>query len=148
MENVWNEILKPIIIAIVTWVCSMLSPVDSTMYLFIGAFTFNIVMGLVTAVNAKGEKFSMKKFWEAFTQLVFYIVVVAFVYWVGKSQGDALFYETGTKWVTYIVMYAYALNIVKNAHILWPKNKAIAMLYKLLSTEIYQDLKSLIGIKK
>lgn len=147
MEHIWNT-LKPLVIAIVTWVCSMLSPVDDTMYLFMAAFIFNIIMGLVTAVNAKKERFSMKKFWEAFTQLIFYIAVVTFVYWAGKIQNDALFYETGTKWVTYVVLYAYALNIVKNGHILWPKNRAIFLLYKLLSTEVYQDLKTLIGIKK
>jgi hypothetical protein len=154
MEHILNWLsdrldgVKPLIITVMAWIVSVLSPVSNSLWLLIISFLINIAVGIITAVNAKGEKFSMSKFWDAFRQLVLYIVTVVFIYWTGNLLKDETFTETGVKWVTYIVVYCFFLNIFKNAHILWPKAKAIEIIYLLLSTEVFQRLKDFLGLKK
>jgi hypothetical protein len=148
MESFWSECVKPILIIVATWLLSIFAPVENTMWILLVAFLLNIIVGIVTAVNAKREHFSMQKFFKAFYEFVLYIIMVVFLYWVGKVQKDAHFAEIGVKWVTWIVLYSYGLNIIKNANKLFPKAKAIELMYLLLSTEVFQRLKDYLGIKK
>jgi len=147
MLDFWTTILKPAMIAIGAWFLSIFSPVEDAFWLLLGAFIINILVGIVTAVNAEKEQFSLKKFWNAFMQFLLYIVTVVFLYWMGQVQHDGAVADTGIKWITYIVIYCYFLNIFRNARALWPKARAIDIIYQILSTEVLVKLKDLIGVK-
>ena len=56
--------------------------------------------------------------------------------------------ETRVKWLTYIIILGYDLNIFKNAHTKWPESKSIALIYSILTVEIFKNIKEYIGFKK
>jgi heme A synthase len=147
MMEFWTTILKPAIIAIGAWFLSIFSPVEDVFWLLLGAFIINIVVGIVTAIHAEKSRFSMSRFFGAFMQFALYIIFVVFLYWMGHVQHDGVIADTGIKWVTYIVIYCYFLNIFRNARTLWPKARAIDMIYQTLSTEVLAKLKDQIGLK-
>lgn len=145
-HEVWSTI-KLFIVTVFTWFCSILSPIGAVLWILFGAFAMNIFGGILT-MRVKGERFSMKKFTEAFLQLVLFGASIAFVHWLGITFKDALLSETGVKWLTYIIILGYGMNIFKNAHIKWPESKTIALIYSILTVEIFKNIKDYIGFKK
>lgn len=141
MEQLWVNIVKPAFIAALAWFCAVISPVENMLWLFMAAFSLNIIVGIAKAVNADKEDFSIKKFFSAFSQLILWMVCVVFIHWLGYVQDDGLMRINGTKWVTYIVIYSYFLNIFKNAKSIWPESKGIEIIYEILSTEVLFRIK-------
>lgn len=138
---------KPLIVAAFTWIMSVLSPVWGALVFMFIVFLLNIFIGVATAVNAKGEHFSIKKFFAAFKEIILYGVVAIFLYWFGDNFKQKAIMDTGVTWLTYIVVWGYLTNIFKNSHTLFPKSKPIEIIYLLLSTEVLNRLKSYIGLK-
>ncbi|NCB25920.1 MAG: hypothetical protein EOM62_10680 [Bacteroidia bacterium] len=127
---------------------SVLMPVRETLILLFVSFVFNIITGIITDVHVNKAKFNLKKAFNAVSQLTFYATCVVFL-----NYGTTLINEenigiVAVKWLTYIVVYFYLTNIFKNARQLYPGNQAINFIYELLSTELFDRLKSMVGYKK
>lgn len=127
---------------------SVFSPVRNVLILLFIAFMFNILSGIIAGVNVNNEKFSMKKAFNAITQLLFYAACVIFLDYGARLIAEPEIGSLTIKWLTYIVVYFYLANIFRNAHIVYPKSQAISFIYELLSTEIFNRLKNYVGYKK
>lgn len=152
IENINNKTAmdkcKAVFIATYTWLLSIFSPLMAPLVFVFVAFLANIFLGTSTAINKKGESFSISKFFSAFKEFGFWAVCLLVIYWFGIYVKEPSISETGMKWVLYIVLWGYATNVFKNAKHIWPKSKSIAIIYSLLSTEVFSQLKSMIGLKK
>lgn len=146
--DMFFEKVKELFWVIVTALSSVLMPVKGTLILLFISFIFNIVTGIITDVHVNKAKFDLKKAFNAITQLTFYATCAIFL-----NYGTSLINEVeigliAVKWLTYIVVYFYLANIFKNARQVYPKSQAINFIYELLSTEIFDRLKSMVGAKK
>lgn len=145
---IYIDKLKELFWLIATGVMSVLSPVQNVLSLLFLSFIFNIIVGIITDVHANRKKFKIKKAFNAITQLMFYSACVVFL-----DAGSRLLEEDdlgilAIKWTTYVVVYFYLTNIFRNAKQIYPKSEAIALIYEILSTEIFDRLKEMIGIRK
>ncbi len=131
----------------VTAFISVLSPVQNVLILLFIAFLFNIATGIIADVHVNKAKFSLKKAFNAITQLTFYATCVVFLDYGARLLGEPGIGVTAVKWMTYIVVYFYLTNIFRNARLVYPKNATINFIYELLSTEIFEKLKIFIGYK-
>ncbi len=131
----------------VTALASVLTPVENTLKLLFIAFIFNIATGIITDVHVNKAKFQLKKAFNAITQLMFYAACVVFLDYGARLLSEPGIGITAVKWLTYVVVYFYLTNIFKNARLVYPKNPALNFIYELLSTEIFDRLKNMVGYK-
>lgn len=131
----------------VTAVASILTPVQNTLILLFIAFVFNIATGIITDIHVNKAKFNLKKAFNSITQLTFYAACVVFLDYGARLLNEPEIGITAVKWLTYIVSYFYLTNIFKNARLVYPTNNAINFIYELLSTEIFDRLKNMVGYK-
>ncbi len=146
--EIFVERIKELFWLIVGAMSSVLMPVRETLILLFVSFVFNIITGIITDVHVNKAKFNLKKAFNAVSQLTFYATCVVFL-----NYGTTLINEeniglVAVKWLTYIVVYFYLTNIFKNARQLYPGNQAINFIYELLSTELFDRLKNMVGYKK
>ena len=145
--DIFLDRIKEFYWLLLTALFSVFSPVKHALIFLMIAFMFNIISGIITDVHVNRAPFSLKKAFNAFTQLLFYAVCVVFLDYGARLMGDADIGITAVKWLTYIVVYFYLANIFRNARLVYPKSAAINFIYDLLSTEIFSRLKDMIGIK-
>ena len=84
----------------------------------------SFLAGLIAA----RERFSFKKFILAAGYLLVYLGIVVMVYAVGKYQDDTQEALYVVKVITYVFIYFYSSNILKNLHLLMPDNPVIRFL--------------------
>ncbi|RNC66459.1 hypothetical protein [Proteiniphilum sp. X52] len=145
--DVLIEKTKELFWLIVTALISVLTPVQNVLVLLFVAFLFNIATGIIADVHANKAKFNLKKAFNAVTQLTFYAACVVFLDYGARLLNEPEIGITAVKWMTYIVVYFYLTNIFKNAKLIYPSNLAIKFIYELLSTEIFERLKNMVGYK-
>ena len=142
------EKLKELFWVIVASLSSVLMPVKETLILLFISFVFNIITGIIADVHVNKANFNLKKAFNAVSQLTFYATCVVFLNYGASLIGEQQIGVVAVKWLTYIVVYFYLTNIFKNARLLYPTNPAINFIYELLSTELFDRLKNMIGYKK
>lgn len=130
-----------------TALTSTLIPVRETLILLFISFAFNIIMGIIADVHINKEKFKISKAFSAVIQLTFYAACTVFLNYGATLIDEPSIGVTAVKWLTYIVVYFYLTNIFKNAKLIWPANPAIKFIYELLSTELFDRLKNMVGYK-
>jgi hypothetical protein len=154
MEQLMNicdkigEFVKPMLIFVISAILSVLLPVKDVLVILLGAAFFNWFIGLITDIHVNHAKYSNKKSFEAITQLLLYGGLVMFVRFAFFMQGDGTTGDLIVKYITYIVIYFYTANILKNSKDIYPKSKAIELMYQIVTTEIYKELKNRLKIKK
>lgn len=146
--EIFVERIKELFWLIIGAMSSVLMPVRETLILLFVSFVFNIITGIITDVHVNKAKFNLKKAFNAVSQLTFYATCVVFL-----NYGTTLINEenigiVAVKWLTYIVVYFYLTNIFKNARQVYPKSQPINFIYELLSTELFDRLKNMVGYKK
>lgn len=145
--DIFFERIKDLFLLIITGIISVLCPVQNTLILLFLSFIFNIIIGILTDVHVNKAKFNIKKAFEAITQLMFYTACVVFFDYGARLLGNPGIGITAVKWLTYIVVYFYLTNIFKNAKQLYPRSQSILFIYELLSTQIFERLKNMVGYK-
>lgn len=142
------EKIKELFWALITALSSVLMPVKETLILLFLSFIFNIITGIITDVHVNKAKFNLKKAFNAISQLTFYATCVVFLNYGTTLINEQAIGIIAVKWLTYIVVYFYLTNIFKNARQVYPNNQAINFIYELLSTELFDRLKNMVGYKK
>lgn len=142
------ERTKDLFWLLMTGLASVFSPVKNVLILLLLAFVFNVITGIITDVHVNKSRFNIKKAFNAISQLAFYAVCVVFLDYGARLIDEPGIAVTAVKWLTYIVVYFYLTNIFKNAKQVYPENLAVNFIYELLSTEIFERLKNMVGYKK
>lgn len=141
------EKIKELFWLIIGTLSSVLMPVRETLIFLFISFVFNIFTGIVTDIHVNKAKFNLKKAFSSISQLTFYATCVVFLNYGTSLIGEENIGVIAVKWLTYIVVYFYLTNIFKNARQVYPNNLAINFIYELLSTEIFNRLKTAVGYK-
>lgn len=147
MNDFINEV-KNLLLLLLTTIASLLSPIEGALCVLIIAASFNFLLGLGADIHANKKEFSLKKAFEAVSQLVFYGLLVFLISYAFGQFNDEKAAGIGVKWITYVVTYFYITNTLRNATMLWPKNKTIEFLYMIASTKLFEKLKEYLGVKK
>lgn len=139
--------IKELFWIIVASLSSVLMPVKETLILLFISFVFNIVTGIIADVHVNKANFNIKKAFNAISQLTFYATCVVFLKYGTTLIDEQQIGVIAVKWLTYIVVYFYLTNIFKNARLLFPTSPAVNFIYELLSTELFDRLKNMVGYK-
>lgn len=112
--------------------------------LFFG-FIFNFFIGMQADHSENKKEFSIKKAAEGVKLFMFYVITVFFLYAVLYKNPELA--NDFANWLTYIVCYFYMTNILRNMKKCFPNSNAISFLYNVLSTEVFDSMKKMLGQK-
>ena len=119
-------------------ISSLLLPVCDFMIVIIVLATLNIFFGLAE------DKYcwSFKKAFKSFVYLIGYLFLLALIVIVGRLMHvEPKEISEFTSWVTWVMIWFYGTNILKNWNTIQPENKVIAFLYWVVSFKIVEKIK-------
>jgi hypothetical protein len=148
LESCYINFVKPLLFFVTSVIISLVTPIQDVLCVLAVGFLMNIVTGIVTDVHVNKNDFNLKKAFDAIAQLMFYS---ALIYYVNNSLTTLHFDDWANKatvWITLMVSYYYLANILRNASLVFPKNQAIKLMYMVLTTKIFTELKHYFRISK
>ena len=133
-----NEI-KTFIIAIVSGLLALLSPIKDFMHAMIMIFVINFFCGLIADYRS-GNKWSMRKAMLFFYDIAVFLVLVSSFFVIGKfmhNPDEALY---SVKFICLFGLWIYTINILKNLKIMLiegsPMWRFVDFLYFILSLKV------------
>lgn len=120
---------------------SMLLAVFSDTKHFILALVISFAFNIWAGMRADGisvtrcKNFSFKKFWRALVELYVYVGIIYVIQGIMYSIGDKEEALIVIKTITYIFIYVYCQNGLKNVITAYPKNKALRIIYHVIRFE-------------
>ncbi len=133
-------LLKKLLAGVITFYTSHFMPVNDFFLAIMILASLNIVFGWI----ADTAGWSFRKAFRAFLYLIGYLLLLALSLIVGKLMHIDLEEIVGfTSWVTWVMIYFYAVNILRNWTTIQPQNKAIGFLYWVATFKILEKIKYL-----
>jgi hypothetical protein len=134
------DTIRNLIVTIFSVLVGYFAPLGDIVFVIFFVFLLNCLFGLIAGVGIQGERFSLKKFFRCILEtLVFYVIVLS-IYVIGEKMGN----ESGAlqciSGVVYAIVYFYAVNILRNIHVLMPSNRWVKFLFYVLSFEVIKKI--------
>ena len=131
--------MKWLLSAILSLISSLIIPIRDFVFAIMILATLNIILGSIS-----DKYWSFKKAFHAFIYLGGYLLLLILSVFVGKlmhiSEVDTVDF---TSWITWVMIWFYSVNIVRNWSVIQPKNKPIQFFYWVLSFKIIEKIKYL-----
>lgn len=144
MSEFWSWV-KGVLAATSTYVVAQLYPIHDFLRVIIILATLNIIFGWY----ADTVGWSFKKAFKAFIYLAGYVGLLILIHVLGTMMHiDTEQVTETTSWVTYVMIYFYATNILRNWHFKQPDNQVIALLYWVLTFNIFEKIKYMKDFKE
>lgn len=103
------------------------------------------LVDLIFGFFADKGHFHFKKFFKSIIGLGSYLALMCLVYIVGSMQEEEIAALYVVKTISWLFLYFYGRNILRNLRILRPNDKAIAVIYYIFNMEA---LKKIPGLKE
>ena len=138
MDNLF-ETLRAVVITLFAAIATYLDPIQGSLVGILALLLVNFAVGFVTGLIVQDENFSFKKFVCACGEGAFFLGILSFTYFLGEHNGNARETVLCISGITYIIIYCYSINILKNVK-RWlikdsPFKMFINMLYYILTVE-------------
>ena len=117
------EQAKNMIAGIVLSILAYLEPIDGELKSLFLVFFLNFIFGYLSGM-VKGEDFSLKKALVCIGHAAIFFVLCASVYVIGKAKGQMAGAVQCVSFITYLVLYFYSLNILKNCKKIFKEDTA------------------------
>lgn len=138
MDNVL-DVIRGVIISLLASLVAYLNPIAGAWQSLLMLLAINFLAGLFTGMIVQDESFSFKKFKSCVGEGALFLGLISFVYFLGERNGNQDETVLCVTAITYIIIYCYGLNILKNVRLWCEHGKsayiAIDMLYYILSIE-------------
>lgn len=108
------EQVKNIIVGIVLSVLAYLKPIEGELSSLFLIFFLNFLFGYLTGTIANGEDFNFKKALRCVGEATVFFVLCVAVFLLGKFKGQDAGALQCVSFITYVVIYFYTTNILKN----------------------------------
>ncbi len=137
------DALKILFATLLSGIIAYLQPVHNAIIVLMFVFVGDIVFGIIEDFIVSKNKFNPKKFMLAFVYVALYTSIVAGVYVIGERMGDMEESIYVVKTLTYVFVYFYVSNSVRNLRKIFPNSKILAFLDFFLGLEFMQRIPAL-----
>lgn len=117
------EQIKNMAVGIVLAILAYLEPIESELLSLFLVFFLNFFFGYLSDM-VKGEDFSLKKALVCIGHAAIFFVLCAAVYVIGRLKGQMEGAVQCVSFITYLVIYFYALNILRNCKMIFKEGTA------------------------
>lgn len=137
------ESLRTFVVSIVTALSAYFSPIQGEFQVLIILFSVNFVSGLLAAILVDNDKFRFKKAFRCVAELTCLMVFIAAMYSIGERKNDVSGTLQLVSFVTYVVVWFYTQNILRNLKSLFKTgtmHMVCAFLYYIVSVEFIKRI--------
>lgn len=142
--NINIEQLRLIGVSLFSYVLGFFTPTKGFLLALVVMYAFNIWAGMradgVSIVTCKN--FSFSKFKNSLFELFLYLTIVETLFTVMQNMGDIEAAIVVAKSLTYVFMYIYMQNALKNLIKAYPKRIALRIIYHVIRFEFARALPS------
>lgn len=118
--------VQAVSIAVIASMLDFFAPIEHFLIVIPVMATIDMFWGLA----ADNLRFRKSKFFRTIIYLLIYLLILLIAFWIGiMMEQDKDSTKAFVSWITWVVVYCYGLNILKNMHTVYPDNKVIAFLY-------------------
>ena len=108
------EQIKNLIVGIVLSVLAYLKPIEGELWSLFLIFFVNFVFGYLSGMIANGEEWNNKKALRCVGEATVFFVLCTAIYAIGRFKGQMGGAVQCVSFVTYVVIYFYSLNVLRN----------------------------------
>ena len=123
MTNMFEQI-KQMVIGIIIAVLAYLKPIEGELWSLFLVFFLNFLFGYLSGMIANGEEWDFKKALRCVGEATVFFVLCTAIYAIGRLKGQMDGAVQCVSFVTYLVIYFYGLNILKNCKKIFKKDTA------------------------
>lgn len=138
------DYLKSLFVGLLTGLWAYLNPVSGDIKSLVAIFTLNFAFGLLAALLAQNESFSLRKAFRCVVEATVLFLLICAVYFIGDHKGNPGGALQCVSFITYSVFYFYGVNILRNIkQVLSPASvayKVVSFLYYVLSVEFIKNI--------
>lgn len=134
------DLLKKTIIAVCSALLAFLEPIQNTVYLLLFLYVINLASGIWKDVFINRNRFYFKKFVWSCLEFLVYVGIVCGIYVIGFFQNDRMEAQYIIKVISYLYIYAYSTNILKNLILIFPNSMTLKFMYYVLSFEFIKKI--------
>lgn len=141
MKNM--ESIRTLIVSIVTALAAYFSPIQGEMQGLLILFSANFLAGLLTDILVNNGKFSFKKAFRCVAEFTCVAVFIAAMFSIGERKNDLSGTLQLVSFVTYVVVWFYTQNILRNLKSLFrtgTMHMICAFLYYIVSVEFIKRI--------
>lgn len=117
------EQVKNVIVGIIIAILAYLEPINGELQTLFLVFFLNFLFGYLSGM-VKGEDFDLKKALVCVLHATIFFVLCAAVYIVGRLKGQMSGAIQCVSFITYLIIYFYGLNILRNCKKIFKENTA------------------------
>lgn len=117
------EQIKNVVVSILLAILAYLEPIHGELQTLFLVFFLNFLFGYLSGM-VKGEDFSLKKALLCIGHATVFFVLCAAVYMVGRLKGQMEGAVQCVSFITYLIIYFYGLNILRNCKKIFKENTA------------------------
>lgn len=114
MENIFDTV-KAILITTFSAIATYIEPIQGSVIGILALLASNFGVGFVTGLVVEHESFSFTKFKVAACEGAFFLGLLSFAYFLGDHNGNPKETVSCISAMTYIIIYCYGVNMLKNA---------------------------------
>lgn len=113
------EQVRNVVVGVVLSLLAYLKPIEGELSALFLIFFLNFLFGDLTGAIAKGEDFNFKKALRCIGEATVFFVLCVAVFMMGKFKGKDAGALQCVSFITYVVIYFYTKNILRNLKILF-----------------------------
>lgn len=138
------EQIKHIVVTITLAVLAFLKPIECDLYSLLLIFFLNFLFGYLSGMVANNEEFNLRKALRCIGEAAVFFILCCSIYIIGRLKGEMTRAIQCVSFVTYIIIYFYALNVLKNLKKMFKKGTTpwfiVAFLYYVLSVKFIERI--------
>ena len=115
------EQIKNVAVGILIAILAYLEPIKAELLTLFLVFVLNFLFGYISGM-VKGEDFDLKKALVCIGHATVFFVLCAAVYMIGRLKGQMAGAVQCVSFITYLVIYFYGLNILRNCKKIFKEN--------------------------
>ena len=138
------EQVEHIVVAITLAVLAFLKPIECDLYSLLLIFFLNFLFGYLSGMVANNEEFNLRKALRCLGEAAVFFILCCSIYFIGRLKGEMTRSIQCVSCVTYIIIYFYALNVLKNLKKMFKKETTpwfiVAFLYYVLRVKFIERI--------
>ena len=138
------EQIKNVIVGIVLSVLAYLRPIEGELWSLFLIFFLNFLFGYLSGMIANGEEWNNKKALRCVGEATVFFVLCTAVYAIGRLKGQMTGAIQCVSFVTYVVIYFYGLNVLRNCKKIFKQDTApwhvVSWLYYVLRFKFIEKI--------
>ena len=141
------EALKTFFVSLFAGLAAYFSPIHGEIESLLIIFAFNFVAGLLSDLLVNKERFRYKKAMRCFFEFTCMMVFISAMFSIGERKNDTEGVLQIVSFVTYVVIWFYTQNILRNLKLLFKKgtmNHIFSFLHYIVSVEFVKRIPYLV----